>query len=114
MITGGCYCGAVRYEAADQPFHETLCHCADCRRAVGAHAVAWFSVTRPAFRVTHGEITRFRSSSKAMRGFCGRCGTSLTFESDVHPEEVDVTTSSLDNPGSLPPHDHTRTEGRLA
>jgi hypothetical protein len=41
MLTGGCYCGAVRYETDGEPFHETICHCADCRRIVGAASVAW-------------------------------------------------------------------------
>ena len=37
-LAGGCMCGAVRYEADGAPFHATLCHCVDCRRAGGAPA----------------------------------------------------------------------------
>src|SRR5687767_12371984 len=36
MIQGGCLCGAVRYEAAGQPYNITHCHCTDCRRSSGA------------------------------------------------------------------------------
>jgi len=36
MLKGGCYCGAVRYEAAGTPFNETSCHCTICRRTTGA------------------------------------------------------------------------------
>jgi hypothetical protein len=112
VITGGCFCGAVRYETAMSAFHETICHCADCRRAVGAHVVAWFSVSRSALALT-GEPVRYRSSAGATRSFCGRCGTSLLFESDAHPDEVDVTLSTLDDPNALPPKDHTWTASKV-
>jgi hypothetical protein len=112
MLSGGCYCGKVRYEAAE-PRHETICHCADCRRIVGVASIAWFTVPRAAFRWTAGEPASFRSSSKAMRRFCGTCGTSLTFESEDTPGEIDITTASLDDPNAVPPKDHTHTGSRL-
>ena len=111
MITGGCCCAALRYEAATPAFHETICHCADCRRTVGAHAVGWFSVSRSALVLT-GKPVRFRSSARATRSFCGRCGTSLLYESDTSPDEVDITLSSLDDPNALPPKDHTWTASK--
>jgi len=106
MLTGGCYCGECRYEAAE-PFHETICHCADCRRIVGAASVAWFTVPRATFRWTAGSPVSFRSSARAIRWFCGTCGTSLSFEGDNTPSEIDVTTASLDDPDAVPPKDHT-------
>ncbi len=112
--TGGCFCGTVRYEARGKPFHETLCHCSDCRRAAGAPNVAWFSVLRAAFRFTAGEPKLFRSSTRAIRRFCPDCGTQLTFEADALPDELDITIASLDEPNDVPPHDHTRVGSRLA
>lgn len=113
VLTGGCFCGAIRYEAAGTPFHETICHCSICRRTIGAPFVAWFSVPRSGLRLMRGEPARFRSSAKATRSFCPRCGTQLTFEHDEFPDEVDVTTCSLDNPETLPPKDHTYARSRL-
>jgi hypothetical protein len=75
--------------------------------------VAWFTVPRSAFRLVAGAPPRFASSDRATRTFCPRCGTSLTFESDAFPDEVDVTTASLDDPEAVPPRDHTRTATRL-
>jgi len=62
MLTGGCCCGAIRYEAGGEPFHATLCHCTTCRRSSGAPIVAWFSVRESEFRVVTGEPARFASS----------------------------------------------------
>jgi hypothetical protein len=112
MLTGGCFCGRVRYEADGAPFHETNCHCSICRRTTGAPFVAWFSVRRSAFRLASGEPTRFRSSGSATRSFCPECGTQITFEFDG-ADEIGVTTSSLDDPERVPPRDHTRTSSKL-
>lgn len=114
MITGGCFCGHVRYEADGELFHETICHCEDCRRAVGAHVVAWFSVKRASFRWTGTAPQAFRSSPKATRRFCGACGTSLTFEGDASPDEFDLTISSLDSPSDVAPRDHVYVRSKLA
>ena len=113
-LTVGCFCGQVRYEARGTPFHETLCHCVDCRRAAGAPTVAWFSVPSRDFRFTAGEPKAYRSSARATRRFCPDCGTQLTFEGVASPDEIDVTTASLDDPNAVPPRDHTRVGSKLA
>src|SRR5215475_12420878 len=113
MLTGGCFCGRIRYEAVGTPFNETNCHCAICRRTTGAPFVTWFSVARPQFRIVCGEPTRFRSTTKGTRSFCPQCGTHLTFEHEDFSDEIDVTTCSLDAPDELPPKDHTYTNSEL-
>ena len=114
MLTGGCLCGHVRYEAGGEPFHLTVCHCSLCRRAAGAPMVAWCSVPRAEYRVVADAPTRFKSSAKGTRTFCPRCGTPLTFESDEHPNEIDITAASLDDPEAMPPRDHTRAATKLS
>lgn len=113
MLTGGCFCGRVRYETDASPYYATNCHCSICRRTTGAPFVAWFSVPRSRFRLSGGP-TRFRSSNNATRSFCPLCGAQLTFELDGAGDEIDVTTCSLDDPNRVPPADHTRTSSRLA
>jgi hypothetical protein len=113
-MKGGCYCGRTRYEAAGTPFHETNCHCSICRRTTGAPFVAWFSVPRSHFRFVSGEPKRFNSTTKGARSFCPHCGTQLTFEHEDFPDEIDVTTCSLDNPEALPPRDHTWISSKLS
>lgn len=102
-ITGGCYCGAVRFQATQAPIAQGNCHCSNCRRAAGAQAVAWITVNRANFRFEQGTPKRYRTDTGAWRTFCDRCGTSLTYEIDTRPEEIDITTGSLDHPENYPP-----------
>ena len=105
-LQGGCMCGAVRYEASGEPFHLTLCHCVDCRRASGAPALAWFSVRAAALRWTRGTPACNPSSPGVERLFCGSCGTQLAWHSNGTPDEISVTMGSLDDPDALAPADH--------
>ena len=106
-LTGGCFCGRVRYEVRAAPFNATLCHCADCRRVTGAPAVAWFSVHPRDFVMRGAPPRRATSSPGVVRAFCDTCGTALTYARADLPDEVDVTTSSLDAPERVPPGDQT-------
>lgn len=114
MLTGGCFCGYVRYEATAAPFHQTSCHCSICRRISGAAFVTWFSLPRTHFRIVSGMPARFASTEHGTRSFCPRCGTPLCFEDARYAGEIDVTTCSLDDPSAMPPSDHTQTATKLA
>ena len=114
MIEGECLCGDVRYEGSGSPTDESNCHCTICRRANAAPFVPWFSISCEGFRFTSVEPAHFRSSERGVRSFCARCGTPLTFQLDELPNEIDVTTCSLDDPEQLPPRDHTHTDSRIS
>jgi len=114
MIRGGCFCGFVRYQADGPVSNETSCHCSICRRTSGAPFVAWATVPAAGFQIVAGEPRSFASSDHGTRTFCPRCGTPLTFRSTRFPEEVDLTTCSLEAPADHPPRDHTRTNAMLA
>ncbi len=103
-ITGGCYCGAIRFRAEGTPSYQANCHCANCRRAIGAQAVAWITIESSAFAFEKGSPKRYRTETGAWRTFCDRCGTSLTYENDSRPNEIDITTGSLDRPEDFPPN----------
>ncbi|MGI9170469.1 MAG: GFA family protein [Caulobacteraceae bacterium] len=114
MLTGGCCCGAVRYEAGGEPIERALCHCSICRATTGAPAVAWFTVKRADFRFTAGAPASFASTPKATREFCATCGTQLTFAHEAYGgKRIDITTASLDHPEAAPPLEHIWTRSRL-
>ena len=80
-FSGGCLCGATRYEVAPGPAAQVLCFCEMCRRATGAPGPGFISVD--AQRVTWlGTPSVYRSSDVAERGFCPSCGTALFYRSD--------------------------------
>jgi len=112
-IPGGCYCGKIRFKATQQPIYQTNCHCANCRRAAGAQAVAWITVNRAHFRFEQGTPRQYQTDTGAWRTFCGDCGTSLTYERDSRPDEIDITTGSLDHPELFPPNKDLFTDEKL-
>lgn len=113
MLTGGCYCGAIRYQVRGEPINRTICHCEMCRRTTGAPCVAWFTVPRVQLQMTGGNVTRYRSSSHGTRSFCATCGTQLTFADDDFPGDIDVSTCSLDQPAAVPPASHIFTASQV-
>ena len=113
MLLGGCLCGAVRYEAEGPVTETTICHCTICRRASGAPLVAWFTVPLSRFRLRSGSVSHHRSSARAVRGFCGDCGSALTFVLDDEPDLIDVTIATLDDPESVAPVDHIHTSSQI-
>lgn len=96
-ITGGCQCGAIRYEVENLG-RASICHCRMCQKAFGsffgplvsAHGLIW----------TRGKPKIFHSSNRNWRGFCGECGTPLTYEFEGG---VELSIGSLDNPSVAPP-----------
>lgn len=94
---GGCQCGAVRYSVT-RFGRSALCHCRMCQKAFGgffgplveAEGVVW----------TREIPSYFASSQHNRRGFCGKCGTPLSYEFDGG---IEIAIGSLDNPELAPP-----------
>ncbi len=101
-ITGGCYCGRVRYELARAPTSVGVCHCQSCRRTAGAESVGWAVNASESFSYTKDQPRTFRSSRDVERSFCEFCGTALTYKRDGR-QFIDVTLASLDDPEILVP-----------
>ena len=90
-ITGGCHCGAIRYEVQGDLIVHALCHCADCRRHAGAPMVSWAMYAEDAVKVTQGEPKIYASSEHGRRHFCANCGTGLFYiNQNMLPGIIDV------------------------
>jgi hypothetical protein len=85
-----------------------------CQRAHGAPVIAWLTVPLSAFVMTAGNPIAFRSSAKALRHFCGACGTPLTWRAADNPRLVDISIASLDKPEMVEPTLHVWTESQIA
>lgn len=111
---GGCLWGAVRYRVTGPARATSLCHCASCRRATGGPSLAWAIFPEEAVEITRGALAIYASSPGVERGFCARCGTSLTYARASRPGLFDVTTASLDDPKAFPPSKEIWVEERLS
>ncbi len=98
--TGGCLCGAVRYEVR-APLRPVIdCHCGQCRRTHG-HVAAYTAAPRERLVVTEDRgLKWYRSSPAARRGFCGECGSSLFWDADARPYTA-IAAGTLDPPTGL-------------
>lgn len=97
-FTGGCLCGAVRFEVAGPTKWCSHCHCSLCRRAHGAAFVTWFGVDDASFRFTRGEdeVEWYASTPEARRGFCRRCGSTMFFRSERWAGETHIALAQMD------------------
>jgi hypothetical protein len=104
--TGGCLCGALRYEADGEPFGAGYCCCADCRRASGSGFIPFMSFPSSAVRFS-GQATQFRSASfrgrMAVRNSCPAC-SSLVFGGEIGTSEsFTIYAGSLDDASAFRP-----------
>ena len=119
-ITGGCLCGAVRYEANEPPSKGAICHCRVCQKTSGSAFEAIVMFPRTAFRFTKGEPKRYRSSSIMEKSFCPHCGSTLTDRYLVrktaksNPDTVWVHIGTLDKPEIVSIASHHGVESQLS
>lgn len=106
-------CGAVRFRATSAPVRGVICHCSICRRHSGAPALAFVHFPVRSFAWTLGEPTRYRSSEFAERGFCAKCGSTLSMHEVVLADRVQVTVGSLDEPKRVSIDDQVWTRDQL-
>ena len=98
--TGGCLCGAVRYEVAGRLRPVVLCHCTQCRRSTG-HFMAATAARHGDFRLTREEeLLWYPSSDSARRGFCGRCGATLFWQASGR-DYISIAAGTLDGATGL-------------
>jgi hypothetical protein len=103
-ISGGCRCGAIRYELTAPPDRVSICHCRDCQLSAGAPMVSWAVMPADRLVITAGAPTRINTSGRSFRQFCGTCGTGLFYANeDFLPGLIDVQSVTLDDPSAFAP-----------
>ena len=110
--TGRCFCGQLRFEVEGQARYACFCHCESCQRAAGGAYVPWATFDKSNFSVTSGEMTEHYSSPGVTRGHCRDCGSSLTYENEKRPGEIDITLTSFDDPSQFKPGAHIWVEDK--
>ncbi|MGN6464242.1 MAG: GFA family protein [Rhizobiaceae bacterium] len=105
--TGGCACGAIRYEAKAQPIFQNHCQCRDCQiRSGTGHGSYLTFPSRADVKVT-GAATEWRvagdSGNKKIHSFCPVCGTPVYLTFVAMPELIAIHAASLDDPSRFHP-----------
>jgi hypothetical protein len=101
-FTGGCACGAVRYELAEEPILQLICHCTDCQKASGSEFSKVLFVAADRLSML-GREPKFYSvkanSGRTMnRGFCDTCGSPVMIRRPEIPQIEFLQAGSLDDP----------------
>ena len=108
MITGGCYCGAVRYESTGKVLRWINCHCPDCRKLSGASFASVLVVEASGFSLLSGadRLEIFHSSPGKQRCFCRTCGSHVIAKFEARPGMILIRAGSLDGDPGLRPDAH--------
>ena len=105
-MTGGCYCGAIRYECDGPPVEPGICHCRHCQRWTGSAFLAAVAFTLTGFRYTKGSPKLNQSAPILERSFCPDCGSSLhsrylvelSEDGTSGPDSAWISVGTLDKP----------------
>ena len=110
VYTGGCQCGAVRFRIEGALGEPSICHCRMCQKAFGNFYAPLVSLREAQLSWTRGGPKHFSSSNHVRRGFCGECGTPLTYEA---PDGIALAIGAFDQPETLAPVIQWGVEGKL-
>ena len=119
-LSGGCLCGAIRFETSAEPIFSGNCHCRDCQRSSGSAFTPAIFVPENTVSV-QGTVKFFESKADSgnsiSRGFCPNCGSQLFTRLEMLPGILGLRAGTLDAPenytptmdiytASAPPWDH--------
>ena len=105
--TGGCACGAIRYETSSEPIVENHCQCRDCQKRSGTGHGSYLTFPQRADVTITGEAKNWRvagdSGNEKVHAFCPTCGTPVYLTFVAMPELIAVHAASLDDPSQFNP-----------
>ena len=115
--TGGCMCGAIRYELDNNTTWNVYCHCESCRKHTGAPVVVLVTCSPDQIHWTSGARALYESSADRFRSFCRDCGTSLSWEAEIKSAKqpgisikngswLAIHVSTFDHPEDFPASEH--------
>ena len=103
-LEGGCYCGAVRYQATGDALFKGQCHCRECQYISGGHPNVVMGMPEPGFTYTKGSPKQFRRrdlENAVTREFCAECGTHLITRTPALPGVALIKVGTFDEPSKF-------------
>ena len=113
--TGGCHCGAVKFETDLDPMMVGKCNCERCRRLNGTFAVSAFYSEDEISIKGNSSIYNFTGGSgmAVASHFCDACGCRVYGKADSFPGMVTISLGAFDNPHSFKPRGEIYTNYKL-
>lgn len=106
-FSGGCLCGAIRYQVKSNPVRVAHCHCDDCRRATGSAFATNIFVKSDDLAITKGAPKSYRhtadSGNTMTKEFCADCGSQLFGFSSGATGMKSVKVGSIDDAAFVKP-----------
>ena len=108
LASGGCLCGALRFECDPQQFiAQAVCHCRDCQYVSGGSPAPIVAVPEQGFERLKGETkthsVKAVSGNTVTRHFCPECGTPMFSEISAAPGLKIIKVGTLDDPSQFTP-----------
>lgn len=110
--TGGCRCGAVRFEASAEVTHVSYCHCGDCRRASGAPVSAFVGFDADQVAIDGCGLKSFENGP-VTRSFCGTCGSPIAYVDARLENQIYFMLGVFDMPAYFRPTHHSYVREQL-
>jgi hypothetical protein len=104
-LTGGCNCGAVRFEVTARLVGARYCHCRRCQRRTGAAAAPSAHPAPGTFRIVQGQdrLRMWQPERGGEKWFCGDCGSHIYAHNPSHPDAIGIRMGAFDgDPGVRP------------
>ena len=104
-LTGGCNCGAVRFEVTAPLVGARYCHCKRCQRRTGAAAAPSASPAPGTFHIVQGRdrLRMWQPEGGGEKWFCGDCGSHIYAHNPGHPDAIGIRMGAFDDdPGVRP------------
>ena len=105
--SGGCACGAIRYQTSSEPIAQNHCQCRDCQKRSGTGHGSYLAFPRRADVKITGAANTWRvagdSGNDKIHAFCPTCGTSVYVTFSAMPDLIALHAASLDDPGRFEP-----------
>ena len=106
VLSGGCACGAVRYDSSASAKFSMICQCRQCQRISGSGHAAQFVLDAEAVTI-EGEVTFYEftsdSGNTSSSGFCGKCGSPVVRKTSGYPKILMFHAATLDDPARFKP-----------
>jgi hypothetical protein len=105
--TGGCACGAIRYEIAAEPIVMNDCQCRDCQHRSGTGHGSYLTFPSRTSVALEGVATYWDvagdNGNVKTQAFCHACGSPVYLTFSFAPDVFTVHAGSLDDPGRYKP-----------